>query len=53
MSVRKKYHEVLADKLNIVINSEASTEGCWSVLGTFVLAAAEEVVRYGERLETD
>ena len=27
-SVRKKYQEVLAEKLNIMKNIEASTEGC-------------------------
>lgn len=47
-SVRKKYQEVLAEKLrvNIVKNSEVYTEGCWSVLRTSLLVAAVEEIGY-------
>ena len=46
-SVRKKYQEMLTEKLDAVNDSEEYTESCWSVMKTSLLSAAEEVVGYG------
>jgi len=35
---------------NIINDSEASTEICWSVLKSSLLSAAEEIVGYGGRV---
>jgi len=51
--VREKYQEVLAEKLNVVNDSEESTDSCWSVMKTSLLSAIEEVVGYGGRVKPD
>jgi len=53
-SARVKYQEVLAKKFsNIEDDSEVTAGSCWSVIKSSLLAAAEEVVRYGGREQPD
>ena len=52
MSTREKCKEVLAEKLNDKENdSELSTGNCWSVMKASLLAAIEEVVWYGGKVQ--
>ena len=54
VSVKDKYQVVLAEKLNnMESNGEVSTGCCWSVMKTSLLAASEEVVGYGGRVQPD
>jgi len=52
-SVREKYQGVLAEKFNVVNDSEESTESYRSVMKTSLLSATEEVVGYGGRVQPD
>ena len=54
VNIKDKYQEMVVEKLNIIkSNGKVSSGYCWSVMKTSLLAAAEEVVGYGGRVQPD